>query len=202
MLSTVYSNLLLKSRSSLKDDIFEIVTSQVQDRPYVIFSSDLNSVYRSEKMTLLGGQLSKFGNTIRDIFDQPPLIARYLDVFTSSNQAKQKRLPGKLSDSVLIGRKKVIHIELESFYLSSGKRYLMAALKLGTVGEPLLNFQGDFGLTMREAQIAQLAADGMSSTEVGERLTISPWSVKNHLKNIYRKTGVNNRASLAQIVAI
>ena len=180
----------------------KVSSIQVQDRPYIVFSTDLNSVYRSEKMTLLGHQLSRFGNTIRDIFDKSPLIAGYIETFTSSSHAKHKRLPKKLSDSVPIGRKKTVHIELQSFDLSSGKRYLMATLKLGIAGEPMRNFQGDYGLTMREAQIAQMAADGMSSTEVGDTLTISPWSVKNHLKNIYRKTGVNSRASLAWMISM
>ncbi len=60
--------------------------------------------------------------------------------------------------------------------------------------------QSNYGLTMRENQIAQMAAKGLSSRAVGEELAISSWSVKNHLKNIYKKTGVNSRALLAQIL--
>ena len=55
-------------------------------------------------------------------------------------------------------------------------------------------------LTYRELQIAQLGASGMSSKEIGEQLCISAWTVKNHLKSIYAKTGVNNRASLARLL--
>lgn len=55
-------------------------------------------------------------------------------------------------------------------------------------------------LTYRELQITQLAATGMSSKEIGEQLCISSWTVKNHLKAIYAKTGVNNRACLARLL--
>jgi DNA-binding CsgD family transcriptional regulator len=200
VLANAYSHMLLKKKSALNDDIFEIVASQLQNKPYVIFSSDLESVYRSDQMTLLGRQLKNVGESIKDIFARSPSIAKYVEKFTVANHAQHKRLPEKLTDSVSIGRKKKVNIELQMFTLSSGKRYLMTTLGLANSSEPTSHLQRDYGLTMRENQIAQMAAKGLSSRQVGEALAISPWSVKNHLKNIYRKTSINSRASLAQIV--
>ena len=201
VLASAYSQMLQKRKSALNDDIFEIVASQLQNKPYIIFSSDLESVYRSDQMTLLGRQLRGAGDSIKDIFARSPSIAKYVEKFTAANRAQHMRLPEKLTDSVSIGRKKMVHIELQLFTLSPEKRYLMTTLKLANSSEPHSHLQGDYGLTMRENQIAQMAAKGLNSREVGEALAISPWSVKNHLKNIYRKTGINNRASLAQIVS-
>ena len=201
VLANAYSHMLLKNKSALNDDIFEIVASQLQNKPYVIFSSDLESVYRSDQMTLLGRQLKNVGESIKDIFAKSLSVSKYVEKFSADNHAQHKRLPERLTDSVSIGRKKMVHIELQLFILSTGKRYLMTTLGLLSSSKPHSHLQSDCGLTMRENQIAQMAAKGLNSREVGEALAISPWSVKNHLKNIYRKTGINSRASLAQIVS-
>ncbi|MFT6286766.1 MAG: DNA-binding CsgD family transcriptional regulator [Alcanivorax sp.] len=201
VLANAYSLMLLKKKSALNDDIFKIVASQLQSKPYIIFSSDLDSVYRSDQMTLLGRHLRGVGGSISDIFARSPSISKYVKKFTANNLAQHKRLPEKISDSVSIGRNKMVHIELQLFTLSPGKRYLMTTLKLANSNEPASHLHSDYGLTMRENQIAQMAAKGLSSREVGKALAISPWSVKNHLKNIYRKTGINSRAALAQIVS-
>lgn len=53
-------------------------------------------------------------------------------------------------------------------------------------------------LTEREIEIAQLAAQGLTNKEIGERLYISANTVKMALKNIYSKLSINNRALLKQ----
>lgn len=53
-------------------------------------------------------------------------------------------------------------------------------------------------LTVREMEIAQLAAEGLSNMEIGEQLFTSPNTVKKHLKNIFNKLGVNSRALIKQ----
>lgn len=52
------------------------------------------------------------------------------------------------------------------------------------------------GLTEREIDVVNAVSDGMKSLEVSEKLFISLHTVQSHLKSIYRKLGVNNRASL------
>jgi len=58
-----------------------------------------------------------------------------------------------------------------------------------------------YGLTRREMQILDKISEGLNSTEIGEQLSISRWTVKNHLQSIYGKVGVNNRISLINQVA-
>ncbi len=53
-----------------------------------------------------------------------------------------------------------------------------------------------YGLTKREKEIIAKVKEGLNSTEIGETLSISRWTVKNHLQSIYGKVGVNNRVSL------
>jgi DNA-binding CsgD family transcriptional regulator len=50
-------------------------------------------------------------------------------------------------------------------------------------------------LTAQEAQIAQLARDGLSNPEIGARLFLRPRTVQYHLGNVFAKLGISSRAS-------
>lgn len=52
-------------------------------------------------------------------------------------------------------------------------------------------------LTNRERQIAGLAALGVASKEIAERLFLSSRTVDNHLMRVYAKLGVSGRTELA-----
>jgi DNA-binding CsgD family transcriptional regulator len=51
-------------------------------------------------------------------------------------------------------------------------------------------------LTPQELQIAQLAAEGLSNREIGERLYLSHRTVGSHLYRIFPKLGISSRAEL------
>jgi DNA-binding CsgD family transcriptional regulator len=56
-------------------------------------------------------------------------------------------------------------------------------------------------LTRREDEVARLAAAGLSSKEVAERLFLSVRTVDNHLQRVYAKLGVSSRRELAHRLA-
>jgi DNA-binding NarL/FixJ family response regulator len=51
-------------------------------------------------------------------------------------------------------------------------------------------------LTAQEVQIARLAREGLSNTEIGTRLFISPRTVEYHLHNVFAKLDISSRNQL------
>lgn len=55
-------------------------------------------------------------------------------------------------------------------------------------------------LSEREREIAELAASGMRSRQIAERLFLSPRTVDSHLSRVYRKLEVSSRAALSRVI--
>jgi len=53
-------------------------------------------------------------------------------------------------------------------------------------------------LSTREREVLQLAAEGLTSAEIGERLTIGKRTVETHRANLQRKLGVKTQADLVR----
>jgi len=50
-------------------------------------------------------------------------------------------------------------------------------------------------LTEREREVLKLMVEGLNNTEIGEKLFVSPSTVKFHVGNIFNKLGVDNRVA-------
>ena len=52
------------------------------------------------------------------------------------------------------------------------------------------------GVTPREREVAALLAQGLSNAEIAARLVLSPFTVQDHIKRLFEKTGVASRQEL------
>lgn len=58
-------------------------------------------------------------------------------------------------------------------------------------------YLNQFTLTTREKEIVSYLIEGLTNKEIGQKLFISEFTVKTHVKNIYEKMKVKNRVELA-----
>lgn len=54
------------------------------------------------------------------------------------------------------------------------------------------------GLSSRRREVALMRLDGLSVEDIADRLDLSPHTVRNHLKAVYRITGVHSSAELVR----
>jgi DNA-binding CsgD family transcriptional regulator len=57
---------------------------------------------------------------------------------------------------------------------------------------------GSTSLSRRERQVARLAAQGRSASEIAEQLFISRRTVESHLAHVYAKLGMRSRLDLVR----
>jgi len=80
-----------------------------------------------------------------------------------------------------------------------GQRALRSIALAGGVRTPgLMRGSGVEPLTAREREVAMLAAGGLSSKGIAERLIVSKRTVDSHLDRVYRKLGVSGRDQISR----
>ena len=107
---------------------------------------------------------------------------------------------GALAMPALHGDEVLAVLEFHSFDNTELTERLMRSLVgIGhQLGQFLARHRGELGpppLTPRELEVLNLAAEGRSAPEIAERLFISKSTVTTHMRNVYAKLEVNDRAS-------
>ena len=73
----------------------------------------------------------------------------------------------------------------------------LRGLRLGVRGARRRPATGWDSLTPTEYRVAALAAEGLTSRQIGDRLYVSTFTVGSHLRHVYQKLGINSRLQLA-----
>ncbi|NGM61794.1 hypothetical protein G5B30_07685 [Sphingobacterium sp. SGG-5] len=100
----------------------------------------------------------------------------------------------------ILHRVKVLHKE-HAYYREEIQRYLKERPVVETDDKEVLpeqdvftQLQDQFGLSEREIDVLKLLAEGFTNQRIGETLYLSSNTVKFHIRNIYMKMDINNRA--------
>lgn len=62
-------------------------------------------------------------------------------------------------------------------------------------------FCSTHNLSPREIDVVQLVIEGLTTVAMAERLSISPHTIRDHLKNLYRKAGASSRGELLGLIS-
>jgi len=137
--------------------------------------------------------------TIRAIKQQCPktevLVVTPVDAYQSFQEAARAGAVGYVLDDIA-----PVHLASAIRGVREGKAALSPSIArqlvnyLSTTGgspTPLSRFHG---LTQRDVDVLRLVAQGLSDKEIAGRLSVSAATVKTHLRAIYRKLGIRNRA--------
>ena len=79
--------------------------------------------------------------------------------------------------------------------VARGRSVLSAALQSGVLDLIRERAGGPVQLSVRERDLLELAADGLTTAEIAERLYLSPNTVKTYWQRLYEKLGASDRAS-------
>jgi DNA-binding NarL/FixJ family response regulator len=68
-------------------------------------------------------------------------------------------------------------------------------------GEIPSSLLGQYGITGREAEVIRLVAQGLPNKQIASDLGVSFATVRTHLYNVFRKTGVSSRIELVRLLS-
>lgn len=112
------------------------------------------------------------------------------DAYQACTQARSHRPPLSPAQAAAVLREGVERGALD-------RRAAGAVLEAAGQARSLRRGSWPAGLSDREVEVMRLLCGGMTARETAERLHLSPKTVGRHVENIYAKTGVSTRASLA-----
>ena len=85
-------------------------------------------------------------------------------------------------------------------HAAKGERVVLTQRTQHAQLDPALEWPGRaIGLTERESELLSLLPTGMSNRELGSHLYVSENTIKTHLRRLYAKLGVRNRAQAASL---
>ncbi len=83
--------------------------------------------------------------------------------------------------------------------LSRAERRAGRDIQLPAQGMPSVEDLARLGLTLRQAEVLLLLADGLANKEIARKLNVSEWTVRHHVSSILERLEVTNRVRAATI---
>ncbi len=84
---------------------------------------------------------------------------------------------------------------------NSQDSYILVLIeKIAKESVDLTKIQDKYKLTQRQMQVIKLICDGLTNKEIAEKLFISEYTVKDHLKKIMKKLNINSRNEIISML--
>jgi DNA-binding NarL/FixJ family response regulator len=129
------------------------------------------------------------------------IVGRELPIAVRAVAARARRLAGDLhSDTFARARVRATDgrwVIVRGSVLADGSDASVVVL-MEEIKPPELapSIADAYGLTNRERRVVELVAKGLSTNEIGQRLYLSAYTVQDHLKSIFDKTGAGSRGEV------
>jgi DNA-binding CsgD family transcriptional regulator len=184
--------------------------------PYLVFFVIIYSINNNLDFSIMYGFIVPFiyGNVL--LFAIPAAIrTAYNQNRNREDYIKQIAVYGSLAPWVSLGIMDYFHASqlLEVFFANLGIIVISLLLLWKSIRQMRMEYRRNlyndsispevflasclhYGLTKAEIQIVQMIGTGMSNKEIADKIFISEETVKKHIHNIFRKTGVKNRTAL------
>lgn len=140
----------------------------------------MRKVKEEERKKLIEGILKENPEALKELTERQMEV---LKLRYGLENGKERNLSA-VGEELGISKERVGQLETKIYYKFSKKESPIGQRK----GELSLR-----ELTPREKEVLELLTEGLSTPEIGGRLSISPQTVKNHISSIYTKLGVRNR---------
>jgi DNA-binding CsgD family transcriptional regulator len=143
---------------------------------------------------------------LKDANEVPPEVLRLCDRVRAGAAAGQAVASSELDCALLPGKGDASY-SLRAFVIGThGNNHPpthVMVLVERVVEHRALNLKKartTFGLTRREIEVVMLVAQGWSNKEIGARLFLSEYTVKDHIKNIMGKVNASSRSEIVAIL--
>lgn len=192
-LNTLYDNQKRLEKNKHSQKIFE-VTKQNMSFGYLVFNKDFK-LLESNKMAIDRIYQITEENSMDSMIDKFITIVK--NILANPNNASIETVGNEYYDHIKNYIVEVIkntdisyHEELDIYYICFifDKNWFRNAIQINH--KVALKH---YNLTERENELATLLLDGQSNQNIAQKLCISPYTVKDHIKNIFRKLSVNSR---------
>lgn len=124
------------------------------------------------------------------------VLAGHLSGSGHVNDAAVVERMRELAPRLAAPRMQALVAHAEAVLVGDGQLVQIAARELARCGLWLPSARASTVLTRREREIAGLAAGGLSSRAIAERLTVSVRTVDSHLSRVFAKLGIRSRQEL------